>query len=110
MSQPLEYAAPPPVGSRPRVARRATAIFAAGWVVANLILFVVSRAWIGGFGGMGVEVFGAIALNAVVLIIGIPLSAWIYRTGGPGVLGVFVVLAILLPALAIAGALLIIYG
>ena len=53
---------------------------------------------------MGVEVFGAIALNAMVVVAAIALSFWIGRAGGPVVLSVFVVSNVLLPAAVLVGA------
>jgi hypothetical protein len=105
----LDYAGPDQFRSPVRKAWAVTGFFTLGWFAANVILFVISRWGVGGFQGMGVEVFGAVALNASLVVIAIALSVWFGRTAGPAVLCVFL-LGLLFPAATLGGAIWVIYG
>jgi hypothetical protein len=78
--------------------------FVLGWIVANLLVFVTASSQRDGFRGMGVAVFGTIAVNVLALIVAVGLSIWIAGTAGRAALAVFLVVSLPLPAIALVSA------
>jgi len=103
--QQLDYASPPRARTREQIRNGRTAIGAlvAAWFAANLIVVGVAAAQVDGFQGMGVAVFGAIAVNAVILVVGLALIGRVSRTAGRQALPLYVLAATLLPLAASVG-------
>jgi len=83
------------------------------WVVANLIVFEVSKSVSNGYQGVGqgigIFVFGEGIVNFFLLVSAIASAIWIGRTAGAAVLSVFLVVAVLFPSVAIIGVLWLIF-
>lgn len=83
--------------------------FAVAWAAGNLAVYELSHLQADMFTGMGDMVIGAIAFNALVLAVGLCLSALVARRVDREVFSVYLVVAVFLPAIIVVGLLLLIF-
>jgi hypothetical protein len=103
--QQLDYASPPRVRTREQIHNGRVAIGAlvAGWFAANLVVVVSAASGLDGFQAMGVAVFGAIAVNAALLVVGLASIGRVSRAAGREALALYVLAATLLTLAASIG-------
>jgi len=84
---------------------RATIWFGVAWISSNVIVYKVAHSQNDLFEGMGDLIFGAIAINALILVAAIALSVLVARRATPIIFASYLVVAVLLPAATLMGAL-----